>query len=126
MNIIEVITEEVGTTLQEECEIVLFNRKLADLVDEFQNASPQMQERLISSMVPFTSTCLARIAMWHVEDHEGTECAQGSIKKAALLFAEIAIERCKEIAKEDGLTDPFEVSGVNADLVREMLAKKDS
>ena len=126
MDIIEQIAEIIGTTLNEERQIDLFRRKLATLIDEFQNSSPQMQERLISCMVPFASMCLARIAMWHVEDHEGTDCAQDAVKKATLSFAEICITRCKEIAEAQGLADPFATSDANADLVKEMLKEINS
>ncbi|KKN65440.1 hypothetical protein LCGC14_0481600 [marine sediment metagenome] len=126
MSIIEEITEIIGTTLKEEHQIDLFRYKLAALIDKFQSSSPQMQERLVSSMVPFASLCLARIAMWHVEDHEGTSCAQEAIKAATLSFAELAITRCKEIAEAEGLADPFATSDANADLVKEMLSEINS
>ncbi len=107
-------------------EVQIFEQKLASLVADFHGAQPEVQARLVSTIVTFASVCTARAALWHVKDHDGVTCAQEIVRLSALGFAETTVSRCKEIAEEEGIADPFVTSSTNEDLVKEMLSKSDT
>lgn len=98
-----------------------FEMALGDLLGELEEAPPHLQSTLVASAVAFASLCVARMAMYHVEDHDGIGCAQSMTQGIPVYMAQMIVERCKEIAEEKGLENPFPESSVNASLLKELL-----
>ncbi len=100
-----------------------FDQKLADLLRTMENADPEAMANYHASAMSFASCATACVAMWHVEHHNGVDCARALVQESALELASVAMEACAEGARAKSVANPFEAADVNAATTAEILAE---
>ena len=79
-------------------------------------------EELLTIALEMAVQAVIQNSMFHLEDHNGVECARGQVNKFTHLFERYAKEGISKLCVESNLEDPFEDndSNPNAALVKEL------
>lgn len=98
-----------------------FRFNAAEMLGKAHDAKDRVKMHYTSVVMSLASNCLAQELVWHLEDHDGTECALNGLTHMTRAFNVAVRSRVELITKEKGLKNPFTETDVNSTTTQEIL-----
>lgn len=102
-------------------ELIVFRDRLVCLLETVREAEGMEKMAYAAYVMSFATICLSEELIWHVVDHDGTDCATEGLEETLTKFNATVRVHVGRLAEKKGVKNPFEELDVNSTTAQEIM-----